>query len=63
MSVKRRDIIRHLEKNGFFFLREGGNHTIYINEQGIRIPIKRHKIFDRIIANNICKEAKIKQIF
>ena len=30
MSVKRRDLIRYFEKNGFYMLREGGNHTIII---------------------------------
>src|SRR5262245_4776105 len=30
-GVKRREVIRHLEKNGCEFLREGANHTIYIN--------------------------------
>jgi predicted RNA binding protein YcfA (HicA-like mRNA interferase family) len=28
MSVKRRDLIRYLEENGFSLLREGGNHSI-----------------------------------
>ena len=28
MSVKRRDLIRYLEENGFYLLREGGNHAI-----------------------------------
>ena len=48
MSVNRRDIIKHLEANGFFLRREG-----------ITVPIKRHKIFDRITANALCKEANI----
>ena len=26
--MKRRDLLRHLEKHGCEFLREGGNHTI-----------------------------------
>ncbi len=32
MSVKRRDLIRYLEKNGFYLLREGGKHAIYTND-------------------------------
>jgi predicted RNA binding protein YcfA (HicA-like mRNA interferase family) len=32
MSVKRRDLIRYLEENGFYLLREGGNHAIYTND-------------------------------
>ena len=62
MSVKRRDIIRYLEKNGFLFQREGGNHTIYSNGR-IRVPVGRHNIFERDDANDICKEAKLPQIF
>ncbi len=29
--MKYRDLIRHLETHGCDFLREGGNHTIYVN--------------------------------
>lgn len=29
--MKRLDLIRHLERHGCEFLREGGNHTIYVN--------------------------------
>ncbi len=29
--MKRRDLIRHLEQHGCALLREGGNHTVYIN--------------------------------
>jgi len=29
--MKRRDLLRHLEKHGCEFLHEGGNHTIYVN--------------------------------
>ena len=63
MSVKRRDIIRHLEECGFFLKREGGNHSIYSNGKGIHIPVGRHSTFDRIEANALCKEANIPAIF
>ncbi len=56
MSVKRRDLIRYLEENGFSWLREGGNHAIYTNDLKT-IPVKRQKLFDRITANEICKQA------
>jgi len=58
MSVKRRDIVRYLEKNGFYLLREGGKHSIYTNGKKV-IPVKRHKNFDRITANELCKQAAI----
>ena len=56
MSVKRRDLVRHLKENGFFLLREGGNHSIYTNGLKV-IPVKRHKLLDRVAANEICKQA------
>ncbi|CAC5345032.1 MULTISPECIES: type II toxin-antitoxin system HicA family toxin [Planktothrix] len=62
MSVKRRDLIEYLENNGFYLLREGGNHSIYTNNT-ITLPVKRHKIFDRITANEICKQAGLKKKF
>jgi predicted RNA binding protein YcfA (HicA-like mRNA interferase family) len=45
-----------LEKNGFYLLREGGNHTIYTNDKKV-IPVKRHRQLDRITANELCKQA------
>ena len=56
MSVKRTDLVKYLEKYGFYLLREGGNHSIYTNELKT-IPVKRHRVFDRITANTICKQA------
>lgn len=62
MSVKRRDLIHYLEENGFFMLREGGNHSIYTNGEKT-IPIKRHNQFDRVTANELCKQAGLKPRF
>jgi predicted RNA binding protein YcfA (HicA-like mRNA interferase family) len=63
MSVNRRDLIAHFEKNGFHLRREGGNHSIYSDGAGKNIPIKCHSIFDRITANALCRQAGIKPIF
>jgi mRNA interferase HicA len=59
MSVKRRDLVQYLEENGF---REGANHAIYTNGQKT-IPVKRHRQFDRITANEICKQAGLSPRF
>ena len=56
MSVKRRELVKYFEENGFYLLREGGNHSIYTNQEK-SIPIKRHKTFDRITANALCRQA------
>jgi mRNA interferase HicA len=45
MSVKRRDLVKYLEENGFSLLREGKKHSIYTNGEGT-IPVKRHRILD-----------------
>ncbi len=56
MSVQRRDLINYLEENGFYLLREGKRHSIYTNDKRT-IPVKRHRTFDRITANELCKQA------
>jgi len=47
--MKRRDLIRHLEAHGCEFLREGGNHTVYVNRMAQKtsavpspIPLTSH---------------------
>ena len=62
MSVKRFDLIRYFVKNGFYFLREGTNHSIYTNNLKT-VPIKRHRTFDRVTANELCKQAGLKPKF
>ena len=62
MSVKRRDLIKYFEKNGFYMLREGGKHSIYTNRIKT-LPIKRHRTLDRITANELCKQAGLDPIF
>lgn len=62
MSVKHRDLVKYLEENDFYLLREGGRHSIYTN--GIKtIPVKRHRTLDRITANQICKQAGLRPKF
>jgi len=59
VSINRRELIKYLEESGFYLLREGGKHSIYTN--GIKtIPVKRHRSFDRITANELCKQAGLK---
>jgi mRNA interferase HicA len=62
VSVKRRDLIKYFEENGFYLLREGSNHSIYTNNDKT-IPIKRHTTIDRITANELSKQAGLKPKF
>lgn len=42
--MKRIDLIRHLEREGCNFIREGANHTIYINPKISKIStVPKHK--------------------
>jgi len=46
--MKRRDLIRHVEAHGCKLLREGGQHSVYINRAAQRIstiPLRRHLAF------------------
>jgi mRNA interferase HicA len=62
MSVKRRDLIKYFEANGFHLIREGKKHSIYTNNV-ITLPVKRHRILDRITANELCKQAGLEPKF
>ena len=62
MSVKRKDIVKLFEEKGFSLLREGANHSIYTNGEKT-IPLKRHKQFDRITANELTKQAGLGKQF
>ena len=62
MSVKRRELIKYFEENGFYLLREGAKHSIYTNNEKT-IPIKRQRTIDRITANELCKQAGLKPKF
>lgn len=45
--MKRKDLTRHLERNGCQFLREGSNHTIYVNRIENKVSsVPRHKEID-----------------
>ncbi|MDZ7994715.1 MAG: type II toxin-antitoxin system HicA family toxin [Nostoc sp. EspVER01] len=54
--------MKYLEENGFYLLREGGNHSIYTNDIKT-LPVKRHRTIDRITANEICKQAGLSPNF
>ena len=58
--MKRRDIIRHIEKQGCEFLREGGNHTVYVNRKEMKVAtVPRHREIDQKLSYKICKDLGI----
>lgn len=55
--MKRKDLIRHLEKHRCELLREGGNHTVYVNRREKKVStIPRHKEIDENLVKKICKD-------
>ncbi len=58
--MKLRDLLRHLEKHGCEKLREGGNHTVYVNrakQKSTAIPRRRE--VNEFLANKICKDLEV----
>ena len=60
--MKRIDLIRHLEKHGCEFLREGGNHTIYVNRGARKVStVPRHREIIEFTARKICRDLEVPQ--
>jgi len=58
--MKRVDLIRHLERHGCELMREGGNHTIYVNRATKKVSaIPRHREIIEFAAQKICKDLGI----
>lgn len=58
--MKRVNLIRHLEKNGCIFLREGAKHTLYINPTKNKMSsIPRHSEIKENLTKKICKDLDI----
>ena len=55
--MKRRDLIKKLEKAGFRFKEHGGNHDTYKRGTDTE-QIPRHKEINEITAKNILKNTK-----
>lgn len=57
--MKRRDLIRLLEKNGWYLLRSGANHDIYTNGKDNE-PIPRHSEIKELLAKSIIRRRALK---
>jgi hypothetical protein len=51
-----------LRQTDFLCSGKAGRHSIYSN-QVKTIPVKRHRQFDRITANQLCKQAGLEPKF
>ena len=58
--MKRIDLIRHHEQNRCEFLREGGEHTVYVNRAARRSSvIPRHREINDFLARKICDDLQV----
>jgi len=54
--MKRKELVRGLERKGCRLLRSGSRHDIYINPKtGQKQPIPRHTEIDNVLAKHIRK--------
>jgi mRNA interferase HicA len=60
--VKRVDLIRHLEAQGCVLIREGGNHSVYVNlSQRKASTVPRHREIDEFLVRKICRDLDIRR--
>jgi hypothetical protein len=60
--MKRIDLIRHLEQQGCEFLREGSEHTVYVNRTARRSSsIPRHREVNDFLARKICDDLQVRR--
>lgn len=57
--MKRRDLINILERNGWYYKRDGGNHDIYTNGTDIE-PISRQREIKETVARAIIRRRGLK---
>ncbi len=58
--MKRKELIRHLEKCKCDFLREGSNHTVYVNRKENKVStVPRHREINDHLCLKICKDLGI----
>jgi len=57
--MKRRDLIKKIEKMGYYLKRNDGNHAIYVKENGRSVQVPNHREINEYTAKSILKIAEI----
>jgi predicted RNA binding protein YcfA (HicA-like mRNA interferase family) len=58
--LKRRDLIQHLEGHGCELLREGGNHSVYVNRPARKTStVPRHREINDGLVRKICRDLEV----
>ena len=60
--MKRKDLLRHLERQGCELLREGGAHTVYVNRAAGKVTtVPRHREINDFLARKICRDVDVRE--
>ena len=58
--MKRIDLLRHLESHGCRLMREGGNHSVYVNTVARKTSaVPRHREINDFLARKICRDLEV----
>lgn len=58
--MKRKELIKHLEKCGCLLLREGANHSVFVDRSRKKVStVPRHNEISDMLAKKICKDLEI----
>jgi mRNA interferase HicA len=61
--VKRVDLVRHLEQQGCELLREGANHSVFVNRAArTTSTVPRHREINDFLARKICRDLEIEKL-
>jgi predicted RNA binding protein YcfA (HicA-like mRNA interferase family) len=60
--MKRVDLVRHVESLGCRLVREGGNHSVYVNPRNNQTStMPRHREINDFLARKICRDLGISE--
>ena len=58
--MRHQKLLRHLRRHGCERLREGGNHSIYVNRADRKASaVPRHREIDELLARKICRDLEV----
>ena len=61
--MKRIAIIRHLKRHGCELLREGSNHSVFVNRAARKSSsIPRHREINDFLARKICRDLEVREV-
>ncbi len=58
--MKRVDLVRHLEDQGCYLLRDKGKHSVYVNPANNQVTaVPRHREVNNYLVRKICRDLGI----